>query len=231
MKAAMIVMAKTPVPGRVKTRLIGRWTAAGAARVHAAMTECVLHRVRANCEAALVLALEGGASAWAGFAAAVGADLPSPEAVVDQGGGDLGQRMARVWQAVGSGRVAFLGTDSPDVPVEWLRAATAELARAEALIGPTEDGGYWTLAARAYRPGLLRGIDWGTPGVYHQTCEAARAEAVRLASLPRWMDVDEPDDLDALDRRLDRTTDRHLRRLRRRLAQAALHQDEAHHER
>ena len=164
--------------------------------------------------------------------------------VVGQGEGDLGDRLDHVWQrereratgdeqaansvhgpGTGGGHgVVFFGVDCPDVPGEALRQILATMegpddsptadGSVEAVVGPVSDGGYWTLGCRGYRPQLIRGIDWGGPGVYDQTRRAAWAAGVELRSLPAWHDVDEPADLEALRQRLIDAQEPALRELR-----------------
>ena len=69
-------------------------------------------------------------------------------------------------------------------------------------LGPTGDGGYWTLAAGAYQPALVRDIDWDAPDVYDQTFQRAAEAGLTVCPLPAWHDVDLPEDVDALRRRL-----------------------------
>jgi glycosyltransferase A (GT-A) superfamily protein (DUF2064 family) len=133
--------------------------------------------------------------------------------LIDQGVGDLGQRLDHVWRAIGRGAVLFLGTDSPDVPADLWRSGLAALRHAAVAVGPTADGGYWTLAARDWQPALLTGIDWGRDCVYHQTLSRAREAGLSLAELPPWYDVDEPADLLALRQRIRGTSDPALRQL------------------
>ncbi|MFW6060888.1 MAG: TIGR04282 family arsenosugar biosynthesis glycosyltransferase [Phycisphaeraceae bacterium] len=192
-------MAKRPVPGRVKTRLQPRCSPRQAAEVHAAMLRYVLARVAAHVAAgAWVLALDGNGA----DESAVTVDVPAGWRTVDQGAGDLGERLDHVWQAVGQAAVVFFGVDCPDVPAAALRAIGPALASHDAAVGPVEDGGYWTLAAGRYLPPLLEGIDWGSPSVYDQTVAAASRAGLHLSALPRWYDVDAPPDLAALQRRL-----------------------------
>ncbi|MEM7624390.1 MAG: TIGR04282 family arsenosugar biosynthesis glycosyltransferase [Planctomycetota bacterium] len=219
---SVVVMAKAAVPSRVKTRLT-RGYALGpedpdvsptdhtplspeqAAKVHAAMFETVLQRLAdqvtgpAGEPPILVLAMDDP-TATPKNASEAGWD------VVEQGQGDLGERLERVWRICrerhGTEAVVFFGVDSPDVPADVLRQVGPTLNNARAALGPVEDGGYWTLACRTFQPGLLRGIDWGTPAVYDQTVHAAEALGLTLTVLPAWHDVDEPDDLAALQRRL-----------------------------
>jgi len=104
------------------------------------------------------------------------------------------------------GGVLFFGVDCPDVPAEVLGGIGGiggALGESDAVIGPVSDGGYWTLGCGRYLPGLLEGIDWGTPRVYDQTCAAAAAMGVSLSALPAWHDVDEMSDLETLLQRLE----------------------------
>lgn len=224
---SVVVMAKAAVPGRVKTRLArgeGALSEAGASGVHSAMFETVLTRAAAHLRApdggrpALVLAMDDPTGAPAGAQAA-------GWRVVAQGQGDLGQRLDRVWQDcrqhTGHDAIVFFGVDSPDVPTDILGSIGDALNHATAVIGPVEDGGYWTLACRDYLPALLQGIDWGTPAVYDQTLKIARAAGIDLQPLPAWHDVDEPADLAALIQRLVEAEDPTLQQLRDRLTPLA----------
>lgn len=215
-------MAKAAVPGRVKTRLTRGDTAlseAQAAGVHAAMLDTVLARLGGVFEAqygpaaTLCLAMDDPEKAPA---AAERCDL-----LIPQGGGDLGERLDRAWQRciahAGHEAAVFFGVDSPDVPLETLGSIGPALEVADAAIGPVGDGGYWTLAAGRYLPGLLVGIDWGTPRVYDQTCAAAARLGATLRPLAEWHDVDEPSDLLALRRRLQSADEPALRQLDERL--------------
>ncbi len=206
-----VVMAKGAVPGRVKTRLCdgpGALTPGAAARVHRAMLTCVMGRVGGIPGRGRgfrgVLAVDGPTWHDAG---ALPVQVPGGWTVVEQGEGGLGERIDRVWRQLGGGPAVWLGVDSPDVPAEHLRAAwavAAGRAGAHAAVGPVDDGGYWTLSASRRLPTLLRRIDWGSERVYDQTHAAARGAGLRLIDLPAWHDVDAPDDLHDLARRLNR---------------------------
>ncbi|QDU34507.1 hypothetical protein KS4_25770 [Poriferisphaera corsica] len=128
--------------------------------------------------------------------------LPEDWGLVDQGTGenwDLGKRLEHVWGMRPKQSVMFLGTDSPDVPVDYLWEAVRRLKNGrEGVIGEVSDGGYWTLGMPWFEPELVRGVDWGTGSVYHQTLENAENVNVRLTSLPKWHDVDTLEDLKAM---------------------------------
>jgi two-component system alkaline phosphatase synthesis response regulator PhoP len=100
--------------------------------------------------------------------------------------------------------VAFFGADRPDVPAEAVRRIDVALAEADVAIGAAPDGGYWMLAARRHQRHLLRGIDWGSECVYDQALYRAREAGSSLCRLPQWFDVDRPEDVMALRKRLQR---------------------------
>jgi hypothetical protein len=197
-----VVMAKYPRAGEVKTRLVegGLCRPGGAAGLAWAFLECTIRRLAARGPVVLAASPDGaGPDLLRRLALARDADVR----LADQGPGDLGHRLDHVWRTVApDGPIAFFGVDSPDVPESALDAIPAALAGAELAIGPAQDGGYWTLAARRYLPRVLRRIDWGGPSVYDQTCQRAEEARLTRAELPRWHDVDRPEDLRALRRRL-----------------------------
>ncbi len=98
----------------------------------------------------------------------------------------------------GFSKVAVLGSDSPTLPPEAVDDAFDALARADVAIGPTDDGGYYLLAARRPHPALFRDMTWSTNGVFRET--VARCESLNLcvATLRRWYDVDDRADLHRL---------------------------------
>lgn len=210
-------MARLPVAGRVKTRLIGPFSAHMAAEIHLAMMQCVLARAARELALAFdchfTLALDGPVSASDAW-------IPPQWHVADQGKGDLGARIDHVWSALDSGPAMFLGVDSPDLPTGHLWAA-ARTAQSSAAVGAVADGGYWTLAAPTLYPPLITAIDWGTANVYHQTVDRARQAQIPLVTLPAWHDVDDARDLEALQRRLHGTQDPALRSLAERIQAAS----------
>ena len=197
-----VLMAKLPRRGEVKTRLVegGMCGPEAAAELAWAFLECTARRLAARGPIALAASPDGTGPEMLGH---LGLPATSEVRVVDQGPGDLGERLDRVWQTVAPDRpVAFFGVDSPDVPESVLDAIPAALAQADLAIGPAHDGGYWTLAAGRYLPQVLRRIDWGSASVYDQTCQRADEAGLVRAELPRWHDVDRPEDVRALRRRL-----------------------------
>lgn len=115
-----------------------------------------------------------------------------------QGDGDLGQRLARATDRAftrGADGVILLGADSPTLPAHVLSDAAASLVRHDAVLGPTDDGGYYLLALRRRQPALFERIDWGGAQVADQTRQRATAAGLDLHELPSWYDLDRFDDL------------------------------------
>jgi len=215
---AVIVMAKRPIPGRVKTRLTTEYTPHQAAQAHAAMLQCVLTRLAAHLPGQHYLALDNQtAPPQQVIDPTLDYQLPDNFTEIDQGTGDLGDRITHVWKSINPVPVVFFGVDSPDIPAETLASLWDNLAPADAAIGPVDDGGYWCLAAKRLPPPLLADIDWGTPAVYHQTHQAAKNAGLNLLDLAPWHDVDDPADLLALQYRIKQTHEPALARLSQRL--------------
>ncbi len=221
----VVVMAKWPIAGAVKTRLNPVFTPEQAADVHAAMMQCVLDRLSAvfgSTDAVLVIALdradlEVAAQHWPNVMPGV---CPAGWRMIEQGAGDLGDRMNCVVQSLITENDAtentgfiFFGIDSPDFPFETVAHLPHQLKRNTVAVGPVADGGYWTLAAQPWRPELAADIDWGTSKVYDQTCSAIASAGLIQIELPQWFDVDRPNDVEDLRRRLVGTDEPALRTL------------------
>jgi rSAM/selenodomain-associated transferase 1 len=202
----LLLFTKPARAGRVKTRLIGDLTPVQAAELHAAFVEDLVARLAgASCDLHLAWALEPGEelpgdSGTAGMGGLAG--LPGRR----QEGADLGERLyaALAAAAAEAGAVAALGSDHPSLPVEWVeRAFAAVEAGARVVLGPAEDGGYYLIAVAAPVPRrLFAAIDWSTSRVLAQTLERAAELGITPELLPMAADVDTPEDLDRLARRL-----------------------------
>ncbi len=196
MPNTLIIFSRFPVPGQTKTRLIPARGAEGAAQLQEAMTgHTVLNaRVWAASQGASITVRTTGAESKR-FRHWLGADLP----FIDQGGGDLGQRMARaVEEALNTGakRVVIIGCDAPDLSPRHLDEAFAALESNDAVFGPAQDGGYYLVGLRAPNPMLFTGIEWGGGDVMERTRCVAEREGLRWAELETLHDVDHPEDLE-----------------------------------
>jgi rSAM/selenodomain-associated transferase 1 len=117
-----------------------------------------------------------------------------------QQGDDLGTRMAAAFRRVfadGYGSAVIIGTDSPDLPLTYIREACERLQQGDidAVFGPSGDGGYYLLGMGKFHGGLFRDITWSSDRVLRESLQRAAAEGLRVALLPVWHDVDRPEDL------------------------------------
>jgi glycosyltransferase A (GT-A) superfamily protein (DUF2064 family) len=175
---AVLVFARAPVPGRVKTRLVPRLGAWGAARLHARLTA---HALRT--------------------AAAAGCGPVELHDTPKQRGADLGERMHRALsRTLRRHRGAIIiGSDCPALrPADLARAARLLAGGYEAVLAPAEDGGYVLIGARRVSPRLFSGIAWGGPGVYEATIQKLDSLGYRWRALRRLWDIDRPEDLERL---------------------------------
>jgi len=194
--AEIAVLAKAPIPGLAKTRLIARLGADGAARLQAVLTE---HAVRTALAAGL-----GSVTLWCTpdtrHPAFVKLAHRTGVALEAQRGADLGARMAHaVAQRAGRGPVLLTGTDCPALTPEHLRTAAAALEGGdEVVLIPAEDGGYVLVGLMESHPVLFEGIPWGSDRVIEVTRGRLRALGLRWSEPTTLWDLDRPADLDRL---------------------------------
>ena len=196
-KEAVVLMAKAPVPGRVKTRLCPPLAPAEAARLYACMLGDAAEEITSLDRIARYLFLDRPAAANAAREAPFSSFERFP-----QRGKDLGEKM---WDAaatafrLGASCVVIVGGDCPALPAERLRLAFRELREgAEAVFGPSEDGGYYLVGLACPDERLFRKFTWSTARVLLDTAARCRALAIPFSFLPPERDVDTGDDLHAL---------------------------------
>jgi rSAM/selenodomain-associated transferase 1 len=138
-----------------------------------------------------------------GFATRFG--LPAI-ACFPQSGADLGARMQAAFRAAldrapATGRCVLIGSDMPQLRIELVEEAFARLADVDLVLGPAEDGGYYLIAMREPHD-VFRNVAWSSPTVLDDTLAQARELGLAVALLEPGFDVDEPSDLDRLQRLL-----------------------------
>lgn len=191
--ARILVMAKAPLPGQVKTRLAPLLGEEGAA---AFLTEQLRSLGRMLQESRLA-----PVQLWAGLTTRhpLFDELRQAHGwpVRAQQGADLGARMqhAAARALAGSRVVILIGADCPALDAAYLDAALAAMQEGlDAVIGPAADGGYVLLGLRAASPELFDGIDWSTPQVGAQTRMRMRELGWRWRELASLRDIDTPAD-------------------------------------
>jgi rSAM/selenodomain-associated transferase 1 len=194
---AVIVFAKPPIQGEVKTRLASAIGAEWASSLARAFIEDTWSLVRRLPWADSVLATTRG------FVPDIG--KIDPGRLWPQGDGDLGQRIERVMQRALARRPSAiaLGADTPGLPVRLLDEARAALRRADAVLGPADDGGFYLLGLRRCPPGLLVNLPWGERNTFERTHSRLQQSGLEPVFLERWFDVDRWEDLRRLGELLD----------------------------
>ncbi|KOY54913.1 TIGR04282 family arsenosugar biosynthesis glycosyltransferase [Streptomyces sp. XY332] len=181
-EGTLLVIAKAPVPGRVKTRLTPHFTPQQAAALARAALQDTLDAVLATPARRRVLYLDGAPRHW----------LPDGIEVVPQRDGVLDLRLAAAF-ALYKGPALLIGMDTPQVTPELL-ARGLDFSRTNAWFGPALDGGFWALGLAEPDPALLIGVPMSVP----QTGEVQRlrltASGRSVRDLPALRDVDTPDD-------------------------------------
>jgi uncharacterized protein len=176
MSAHLLVLAKAPRPGRVKTRLCPPCTPEQAARIAAAALADTVETVSACRASSRTLVLDGAYPVPAGWRSR------------PQHGLDLAERLAH---AYADGPSLLVGMDTPQLTADLLEMATAELDHADAVLGPAADGGWWALGLRdPVHAAVLRHIPTSTPTTGADTLAAIRGLGLRVVLLPVQRDVD-----------------------------------------
>ncbi|MGW8062257.1 TIGR04282 family arsenosugar biosynthesis glycosyltransferase [Streptomyces ziwulingensis] len=172
----LLVIAKEPRPGRVKTRLTPPHSPAEAAALAEAALTDTLRAVAAARARRRVLVLDGSPGPW----------LPSGFDVVPQCAGGLDARLADAFAGC-AGPALLIGMDTPQVTPELLGV---DFAGCDAYFGPAEDGGFWALGLARPDPALLRGVPMSTPTTGAVQRERLRSAGLLVRDLPRLRDVD-----------------------------------------
>jgi rSAM/selenodomain-associated transferase 1 len=185
----IVVFAKAPRPGFVKTRL--GLDPAAAASLHIRFVSQILRTVSIfQDEAQLELSLDMPCSEWSAYQVAR----------TVQSEGDLGVRLYWTLQRglrAGHRKVVILGSDSPTLPAEHVRALLK--CEADVALGPTRDGGFYGIACRSTSASMFEGVRWSSRDALRDTVRAIDRCGLTVSFGPEWFDVDTPEDLRLLD--------------------------------
>jgi len=196
------MFTKLWTPGAVKTRLAASLGAERAAAIHRLFVETLINRFGLMADNRVVAFTPRGAER-------AFEDIIGPQwQVAAQCEGDLGCRMRAFFdQSLAHfDRVVLIGSDSPDLPAEYVEEAFGALESRDVVLGPAKDGGYYLVGAARQSPPLFDGVDWSTDRVWVQSTERLHAAACRWQALPSWFDIDDHDGLDSLLGRLARSS-------------------------
>lgn len=198
---ALIVFARDPEPGKVKTRLIPALGARGACELYEKLlrhTLGVVHDFSRICPETAVFVAVSPQERLEAFRQRLGVPWP----VVPQIGDHLGCRMAEAFDDLfhrGFGSVVLVGSDLCDLSPKDLRDAFRSLESREAVLGPARDGGFYAIGLRRPCPSIFHTPFWGTADVFHRTRTSLERLGLFPALLPVRTDMDRPEDLPLLD--------------------------------
>ncbi|HVM95272.1 MAG TPA: TIGR04282 family arsenosugar biosynthesis glycosyltransferase [Candidatus Acidoferrales bacterium] len=194
--STLVIMARYPAAGEVKTRLAGRFGAQGACDLYRAFIEDLSARF-ANQPRRLIWMYHPPERDFAAL-------LPGSARCLPQRGADLGERMHNCFRQLchQDSPVIMIGADVPHIRDEWIDEAEQSSRDNDVVLGPSADGGYYLIAMRQAHD-VFRGIEMGTPNVHSQTVAKAADQNLRVHLLPACFDIDEPDDVRRLQGQLD----------------------------
>jgi uncharacterized protein len=208
-RTAIGVMARAPLPGQCKARLLAAHSPEWVAGLYAAMLRDTLDGLQsvtaddyfvfvAPAEPAMGDDTEDAALVELAFDV-LGRHVPSPWELVAQKGDDHGARMEHALTTMferGAQYALLANSDAPSFPTDPLAEAFADEGLAnDVLLGPSEDGGYYVIGMARVEPRLVRDMPWSTPAMMDTTRLRCRELGLTIRELPRWYDVDEPSDV------------------------------------
>jgi rSAM/selenodomain-associated transferase 1 len=197
-RCVVCVFAKPPRPGEAKTRLAATIGEVSAAELARAFLQDTFALVSSLTWARTVIATTDGTPEDLG--------LPGRPSIWFQGDGDLGERLERILRrALAEADVAIaIGADTPGLPERLLVEAARALANADAVLGPSEDGGFYLLGLKECPEGLLAGLPWSERTTSAATLSRLLGRGLAATTLEPWFDVDRPEDLERLRSSIDR---------------------------
>ena len=196
MERCLIVFAKEPQKGRVKTRLRSILSDAVCLRLYKAFLQDTVELVqRVKCEERVIA-----------YDSAKG--LPQYLKTIAPGfnfyrqeGRDLGQKMHNAFryaQKMKAERTVIIGSDSPDLPADYITEAFRKMDEGDVVLGPCRDGGYYLIGLKYPCETLFRGIKWSSGDVSRATLKKARDVKKKVVFLKKWYDIDTPESLACL---------------------------------
>ncbi len=190
MSEAIVLFAKAPRPGRVKTRLIPALSVEDSAALYEAFVRDMWERLRVVAPDSCFLYSD---RAWPPYV-----ELAGTGRAALQRGGDLGEKLLHCFEELstqGYARMLIVGSDGPTVPAEYLRQGLDRLASQDAVLGPTLDGGYYAVGCRVPKAEMFNQVTWSSPATLAHTERAFEGMGWSMERLPGWYDVDTIADL------------------------------------
>ena len=181
----LLLFAKAPIPGKVKTRLTTHCTPVQAAKIAEILIDVTLHVATTHWPGKVIL------SVWQHEGHSFINTMLEKYAVtlLPQAAGDLGQKMQAGLDEVAY-PAAIMGCDAPLISVDSLMQTHQYLMRSQNVIGPSEDGGYYLIGLSQPALALFNGIDWGQESVFAKTMQLAQDAQIQFFKLAESYDID-----------------------------------------
>lgn len=190
---ALIIFAKAPVPGYVKTRLQTHLSPEECAQLHSSFIIDTIGVAKMVEETDIFLSCHPDINDP--FFQKVATEFEVR--LAPQNGNDLGERMANAIKEAlltGHKKVIIIGSDSPDLPPEYIQEGFKRLDSSDMVIGPSTDGGYYLIGGRKELP-VFDGITWSNREVFEKTLKKAGENNLIFSVLNEWYDIDTWEDL------------------------------------
>ena len=210
MKDSIIIFAKEPKRGRVKTRLQEYLGKKLCVNIYKAFLRDTLDLVTKNSCEYKILAYDSY-----GESPRYLKEIAPRYTFYKQKGNGLGERMYNTFRfakATGASKMVIIGSDSPTLPASSIKKAFGLLDSADLVLGPSLDGGYYLIGLKSSCAGLFKGITWSSPTVFKDTMKNARRLKKKVALLDKRYDIDDIRDLFRLKDDLNKLKDRSVAR-------------------
>lgn len=196
MKRAIVIMAKVPSKGLVKTRLEPHLSPEQCAALAAAFLQDTINKAKTVCENVIL-------AYWPPEKTnALRKVLSSQSVLIEQTGSNLGARMFNAFKFAferNSDSVVMIGTDSPTFPADFIEQAFEFLeTNSDAVLGKCEDGGFYLIGLRKLPEKIFENVCWSSPETFEQMFANIRESNLHLREIPGWYDVDTKEDFEKL---------------------------------
>jgi hypothetical protein len=190
MTSRLLIFAKNPIPGKVKTRLAESIGNSGAVEVYLNLLKHTMDVVRKSGLPTQIWLSDR--QELHPFFAGFGFDIHRQE------GNDLGERMNHAFEKSfrenPRSPVIIIGSDCPELSADILLEASQKLAEQEMVIGPATDGGYYLIGLKQAQPELFLNKSWSHPNVFKEALHSAEKLNISVQLLPQLSDIDEKED-------------------------------------
>ena len=200
-RKVLVIYGKYPRPGSVKTRLVPPFSHDEASDLYRSFLHDLLHRTKSLPGVQTILSISDVEDLHSMRALLETWSQPernTPVSLTHQVSGDLGRRFLGTIESctrLAQSNVLILGSDHPTVPITYLEEGFRALSEHDIVVGPAEDGGFYTVGMKREHKGLFEGLSWSTDRIYHELLERCRIAGLSVHQLPAWYDVDRPVDV------------------------------------